>query len=167
MDVIKRGASGSYRYEMQQKEPNGHVIRIRGTKVPPDKSHMIKEDGDEYIWIGRRGWRKITSGGEWYAYLFVDQEAPKPSFEARVGSVRCLGEVIEDDRRHLAYEYEVSSEWDRARIDVWKVLTEHMTGLPVRYFGRIRLSDGSFREEVETRVYEPGLKVEPPVPHWR
>jgi hypothetical protein len=169
MDVIKRETtSGPFRYDWQRKEPNGRVFRHLGIVVPPDKKHIIAEEGDEYIWIGRRGWRKTAADRwEWRASTFVEWEIPKPSFEARVGSVRCLGEVIEDDRRYLAYEYDVASQWDKARISIWRVLTDHMTGLPVRYLRRIQLSDGNFSEEVETRTYEPGLKIEPPVPHFR
>ena len=113
---------------------------------------------------------KTPSDGEWRALVVppaveqpIDLGAPDPD---RIGSVRCLGEVIEDGRAYLAYEYEVSpgklGQSPKGPIPRWKVLTDRMTALPIKYSRRMPISGGVL-EEVETRAYEPGLKVEPPV----
>jgi hypothetical protein len=167
MAAIQRGAtSGSYRYESQIKYSDGQSIRISGIFVPPDKAHLIFHDG-ELIWSEGQIWMK-TPDGEWHALVVppavdhpIELGAPAPD---RVGSVRCLGEVIEDGRTYVAYEYELSHDKQgqspKAPISTWKVLSDRTTALPVRYFRRTHLSSTDVIEDVEMRVYEAGLKVE-------
>ena len=143
MAAIQRGAtSGSYRYESQTKYPGEQSIHISGIFVPPDKAHLIYHDGHELIMSEGRQWMKSPSDGEWHALIVpadgqpTDLGAPDPD---RIGSVRCLGEVIEDGRAYLAYEYEVSpgklGQSPKGPIPSWKVLTDRMTALPIKRRG--------------------------------
>ena len=102
---------------------------------------------------------RTSSDGKWQT-LLGRELLPAPFGEReldRIGSVRCLGEVIEDGRAYLAYEYDLSRGPPKIPISHWKVLIDRTTATPVKFWRR---TDGL--EEVETRTYEPGLKVEPP-----
>jgi hypothetical protein len=173
MAAIQRGAtSGSYRYESQIKLSGGQSFRISGIFVAPDKAHLIYPDGQELIWDEGPQWMWMkTPDGEWHALVVpphvdhpIELGAPDPD---RISSARCLGEVIEDGRTYVAYEFEIflykQDQSPKAPISTWKVLSDRTTALPVRYFRRTHLSSTDVIEDVETRVYEPGLKVELPV----
>jgi hypothetical protein len=173
--TIQRGAtSGSYRYETQSVFSDGKRRRLSGIFVPPAVEHMIVNDDHlpgqvETISIDGRYWLK-TPDGKWHSqpadepYMYMATRDPD-----HIGGVRCLGEVIEDGRTYLAYEYQLlprrptgfpnESEYG----PILKVLSDRMTALPIKFFTRspLRPSDGF--TVVETRSYEPGLKVEPPV----
>jgi hypothetical protein len=172
MAAIQRGAtSGSYRYESQFKYSDGQSMRISGTFVPPDNAHLIFHDGHELIRSDGREWMKTPSDGKWHALVVptavdhpIELGAPDPD---RIGSVRCLGEVIEDGRTYIAYEFEIfpynQGQSPKAPSSTWKMLSDRMTALPIKYLRRTPLSSRDVIEDVETRAYEPGLKIEPPV----
>jgi hypothetical protein len=94
----------------------------------------------------------------------IELGAPDPD---RIGSVSCLGEVIEDGRTYIAYEFEIfpykQGQSYKAPSSTWKMLSDRMTALPIKYLRRTPLSSRDVIEDVETRVYEPDLKIEPPV----
>lgn len=120
------------------------------------------------IWSSGRKWLKPPSDGKWHS-----QAADEPYIDSRdpdrIGGVRCLGEVIEDGRTYLAYEYELlprrPTGFPNESMFNWtvKVLSDRMTALPIKFSKRFPLRPTDGFTVFETRVYEPGLKVEPPV----
>jgi hypothetical protein len=171
MAAIQRGAtSGSYRYESQYKYSDGQSIRISGIFVPPDSAHLIFHDGHELIRNDGREWMKTPSDGKWHTLVVPTAGLPTPLGAPdpdRIGSVRCLGEVIEDGRTYVAYEFEIfpykQGQSPKGPISTWKVLSDRMTALPIKYLRRTPLTSTDVIEDVEMRAYEPGLRVEPPV----
>ena len=102
---------------------------------------------------------KTPSDGKWHVLLYSALPARLGARELdRIGSVRCLGEVIEDGRAYLAYEYDGTFGGSPTiPTSSWKVMTDRATGVPLKFLRRT----GDL-EEVETRVYEAGLDVDPP-----
>ena len=159
--AIERGAtSGPFRFQNQIKIPTVGSKRITGVVVPPDRAHTIMDDGHEFIQIGRRQWMKTPTDGKWHVLLHSALPARLGARGLdRIGSVRCLGEVIDDGRAYLAYEYDEGSGGSpKIPTSSWKVMTDRATGVPLKFLSRT----GDL-EEVETRVYEAGLDVDPPV----
>jgi hypothetical protein len=138
MAAIQRGAtSGSYRYELQSKYPGGQTVRLSGIFVPPDKAHLIFHNGHEFIWSDGRKWMKTPSDGEWHALPVAEPTTYLGTLDPdRIGSVRCLGEVIEDSRAQLAYEYEVfpgkPGQFPKA-FELTEVTRQISRRLPARY----------------------------------
>jgi hypothetical protein len=68
-----------------------------------------------------------------------------------------LGEVIEDGQTYVAYEFEIlpykQGQSPQAPISTWKMLSDRITALPIKYLRRTPLSSGGVIEDVETRAY--------------
>ena len=170
--ALQRGAtSGPFRYESQTKHPNPSVGLTRGSGViaPPDMAHTKMEFMEE-IHIGGRTWIKTPLSDEWrvlegggQSINIASELVPNPD---RIEGIKCLGEVIEDGRPYIAYEYELQTDvhpqWSRRLSATWKVLVDQATRVPVKIVRHTEINPIDVVEAIETRVYEAGLKVERP-----
>jgi hypothetical protein len=165
--IIRQGLAASFRYEIEGTFWAG-VSGMKGMFVPPNSVHNRIEGvpyhggGSESIAIGDDVWVKSQSepwkfDPRYRIGAVASTLMPSPNL---IGSVNCVGMTVIGGQDYLVYEYDLYLDWDGARMrdGLRRVLVNPATRLPMRIEHATRIG-----QQVETRQYQEGLRIEPPV----
>jgi hypothetical protein len=167
LDVIRRGGSAAFRYEIKGDLWDG-VWGVNGIFVPPRSLHYRIEGvpyhggGSELITIGDDDWIKTVSA-DWKvlerrsANTMIDSFVPSAEY---VGYAQCLGSTEIEGQAYLIYEYDFYADVDAARQrgGTRRILVDATTQFPARVEHTT-----NYGRQSEVRHYDTALRIKPPM----
>lgn len=167
LEVIRRGGSAAFRYEIKGAFWVG-VWAMNGVFAPPRSLRSRIEGfpnhggGNELIAIDDDAWIKLSSE-EWKVFESRNANSMIDSFvpsAEHVGYVRCLGSTEIDGQTYSVYEYDFYDDIDSARQrgGMRRVLVDPATLLTLRVE-----HETNFGSRSEVRHYDAALTIKPPI----